>query len=77
MYREKSPSLFLPRLVAVLLIIILLSGMTEITFLAASFKHRNNYKLVDEKFKVLHESLHDTNDIGDGITNAASTPANN
>ena len=77
MYKEKSPSLFLPRLVAALLIVVLLSGMTELTFLVASFKNQNNYKLVGQKIKILHESLHDTNDIGDGMTNAASGATDN
>ncbi|MDB5158966.1 MAG: hypothetical protein JWR50_3673 [Mucilaginibacter sp.] len=77
MYKEKFPSLFLPRLVVALLIVVLLSGMTEVAFLAASFKNQTNYKLTGQKVKISHESIHDSNDIGDGITNTASAPANN
>ncbi|TSJ39254.1 hypothetical protein FO440_15975 [Mucilaginibacter corticis] len=58
MYEKKSPSLFFTRLVVALLIIVLLSGMTEVAYIAASYKDQNGFKSTGQKATIPHETLH-------------------
>lgn len=48
---ENSPSLFLPKLAAVLLIVVFLSGMVEFVCLAVTAK-QSNYSITNETSKL-------------------------
>jgi hypothetical protein len=52
MHNETAPSLFLPKLAALLLLVVFLSGMVEIVCLATSAQ-KTNYSIVNETSKLI------------------------
>lgn len=52
MYNEQSPSLFLPKLAAVLLLAIIVSGMAEIVALATTAE-KSHYSITSETSKLI------------------------
>ena len=51
MHNERPNSLLLPKVTAILLVVIFLSGMTEIIFLA-TYARQNNYSTVNVSSKL-------------------------
>ncbi len=52
MYNEKTPSLFLPKLAALLFVAVFLSGLAEIVLLATSAE-KSHYSITSETSKLI------------------------